>query len=138
MRTRYLLDTDVLIDLTLAEPESIQFLETVLTGNDVAMSSVTYAELYAGVIPSTFPDRAQARIEHFILSSHLEVVPLTPEAARQAGILSGSLKRAGLTTSLLDLFNASIAIVHDYTIVTRNVRHYARVPNLKFVSPRET
>jgi len=134
---RYLIDTDVLIYLSNGAPEAIEFFERVLMGSDTAISTVTYAELYAGVGPGNFPDQARARIEHFVLSSHFEIIPLAAEAARYGGILSGSLKASGLTTSLLDLMNAAIAIVHDYTLVTRNVRHRERVPNLNFVSPIE-
>lgn len=131
---QYLIDTDVLIDLSHGVSEAIAFFERVLMGSETAISSITYAELYAGISPRVFPDRARARIEHFILSSHFEVIPLVAEVARYAGILASSLKTAGLTTNLLDLMNASIAIAHDYTLVTRNVRHYERVPNLKFIS----
>ncbi len=135
---RYLIDSDVMIDLIEGRVNAVDFLDDDLFEGTLAISAVTYAELYTGVSRSDYPSRAQARIEHFVVNSGSDVVPLSAEAARLAGHINGSLKKIGSTTGLLDVMNAAIAIVHDCTLVTRNVRHYERVPNLKFVSPTET
>jgi predicted nucleic acid-binding protein len=131
----YLIDTDVLGDLINGQEYAIEFLDNVLRPGFLLASAVTYAEVYAGVFASSDPDLTRARIEHFFATTHIEIVSLAGEPARNAGLLYGSLVSRGLRTGLPDLLNASIAIVHDYTIVTRNVRHYVRVPNLKILSP---
>lgn len=134
----YLIDTDVVIDLLNGRDPATEFFATELAEARVSISTVTVGELYAGVDPNDYPERSLARIEHFLLVSAFEVIPLTAESARMAGLLSGSLTSVGTKTGLLDLFNAAIALEFGFVVVTRNVRHYGRVPNLKIVSPAET
>ena len=135
---RYLIDTDVMIDVVEGRANAVDFLDDDLFEGTLAISAVTYAELYTGVSRSDYPSRAQARIEHFLMNCGSDVVPLSGEAARLAGLINGSLVKTGSTIGLLDVMNAAIAIIHDYTLVTRNVRHYGRVPNLHVVSPSES
>jgi predicted nucleic acid-binding protein len=137
MTVRYLIDTDVLLDLINGLEEAVDFLDAELSDGHLAATAVTQAEVYAGVYASRDPHRTRARIEHFFANTQIEIVPLTSQPARIAGLLFGSFVSQGQTTGLPDLLNAAIALVHDYTIVTRNVRHYGRVPNLKVVSPAE-
>lgn len=134
----YLIDTDVVIDLLNGREPSMEFFATELHEASVAISSITIGELYAGVDPNEYPERTLARIDHFLVNSSFEVVHLSAESARMAGLLSGSLASIGLKTGLLDLFNASIASELGYIVVTRNIRHYERVPNVKVISPAGT
>ena len=131
----YLIDTDIVIDLLNGREPSVEFFATELAEARVAISTITIGELYAGVNPNDYPERTLARIDHFLVNSSFEVVPLSAEAARRAGLLSGLLASVGLKTGLLDLFNASISIELEDIVVTRNIRHCDRVPNLKVISP---
>jgi predicted nucleic acid-binding protein len=49
--------------------------------------------------------------------------------------IRGDLRRQGQSIGDLDLLIAATAIHHDLTLVTRNVRHYARIPDLKLHQP---
>ena len=138
MSPRYLVDTDVLLDLINGQEEAIEFLDTALRPGALVTSAVTYAEVYAGVLSSSDPDRTLSRVEHFFATTYIEVISLAGEPARSAGLMYGSLVSRGLRTGLPDLLNAAIAIANDCVIVTRNVRHYERVPNLRIVSPEDT
>ena len=138
MSIRYLIDTDGLLDLINGQVEAIEFLDSVLSNGYLATTAITHAEVYAGVHASRDPDKTRARIEHFFATTHMEIIPLTTQPARMAGLFFGTLVSQGQTTGLPDLLNAAIALVHDYTIVTRNIRHYERIPNLKIVSPAGT
>ena len=135
MSAKYLIDTDVLLDLINGEELAIEFLDSVMRADEVVISTVTFAEVYAGIHASNDPDRTRARIEHFFSISEFELVPLTGEPAKRAGLLYGTLAAQGLRTGMADLPNAAIAVEYGYTVVTRNIRHYNRVPTLKIVSP---
>ena len=60
------------------------------------------------------------------------IVPFDDAAAEQLDHLSkiAGLKRVGRA----DLLIASIALANDATLVTRNLRHFRQVPNLKVVN----
>ncbi len=49
------------------------------------------------------------------------------------GRLSISTVTLGLGSPDLDLLNASIALVHNLTLVTHNVQDYANIPGLQVV-----
>ena len=47
------------------------------------------------------------------------------------GRLDGTLGRRGLVVPAVDLMIASVALVHDLTLVTHNVTDFRFVPNLR-------
>lgn len=59
------------------------------------------------------------------------VLPFDEAAAEVYGPLRAKLERDGKRLDEPDLRIASIALAHDLTLVTGNVRHFARVPNLR-------
>jgi tRNA(fMet)-specific endonuclease VapC len=60
----------------------------------------------------------------------LVVLPFDEAAAAVHGPLRAQRERAGESIDEPDLRIASIALSRDLTLVTGNVRHFARVPDL--------
>ena len=58
-------------------------------------------------------------------------VPFDDEAAGQYGMVRVALERAGTPIGANDLLIAAIALAHDFVLVTRNSREFARVPGLR-------
>ena len=52
-------------------------------------------------------------------------------AAETYGRLRADLERVGTPLAEPDLRIASIALTHDLTVVTGNVRHFSRAPGLR-------
>jgi predicted nucleic acid-binding protein len=52
--------------------------------------------------------------------------------------LRGELRRQGQLIPDPDLLIAATALQHDLTIVTRNVRHFQRIPGLKLYQATPT
>lgn len=50
--------------------------------------------------------------------------------------IRGELRRQGLGIPDADLLIACTALAHDLTLVTRNFRHFERVPALRIHQPR--
>ena len=86
-------------------------------------------ELEYGTAKSSRPQQQRAQIDEVV--RRFEVIPLDYQSARQAGVLRDSLEGQGSPIGPYDLLIAGIALAHDLTVVTRNVREYARVPKLK-------
>ncbi len=95
--------------------------------SDVAISAVTEAELWYGVVKlgSTRLRRAVAAI----LSS-MTVLPVTRQVARDYGDLRVWLEKKGRPIGLADTFIAAHARCENLTLVTNNTRHFSRVPRL--------
>ena len=82
---------------------------------------------------STFiSERPNDHLENLekILLPAVNVVGLDSKAAYVCGALRARLEKAGMPLALADLEIAAIAIVNQLTLVTGNVRHFARIPEL--------
>ncbi|MBU4254268.1 MAG: type II toxin-antitoxin system VapC family toxin [Acidobacteria bacterium] len=121
MNTRYLVDTDILIDYLRGYEKALLFIGKYQ--NHMAFSAITVSEIYTGTRGSE-----TARMDEFIFL--FPVLPVTLEIAR----LSGQYKQqfdplTGL--SLADAVIAATAEIHSLQLKTRNIKHYPMLKNLK-------
>jgi len=125
---RILLDTDICIyAINRKRPEVLARVRDYRIG-EVGISAVTYAELRFGVENSARVEENMERLERFLLP--LEVVPFDAEAGRQYGRLRRELTRAGCPIGSNDLLIAAHALALAATLVTNNVREFARIDGL--------
>ena len=61
----------------------------------------------------------------------VKLISLSLEIMRRFAIIRGYLQQQGTPIGEMDLLIAATALHHDLTIVTRNRRHFERVPSLK-------
>jgi tRNA(fMet)-specific endonuclease VapC len=94
---------------------------------DVAISAVTEAELWYGVVKRGA--RSLRRAVEAVLSA-MTVLPVTTPVARDYGVLRVWLERRGRAIGLADTFIAAHARSEGRTLVTNNTGHFARVPDL--------
>lgn len=125
--TRYLVDSDVVADALKGKSQAVQLLST-LSPDGLAISLVTYGEIYEGILYSR-DSKASERVFNRFLRD-VTVVPMTRPIMRRFAQLRGQLRAAGNIISDFDLLIAATAIQNNLTLVTRNKRHFARVPGL--------
>ena len=65
------------------------------------------------------------------MTAHLAVLPFDADAAREYGGLRARLEAEGTPIGNADTQIVSIALAHDLVVVTGNVRHFQRVPELE-------
>jgi predicted nucleic acid-binding protein len=97
------------------------------------LSVVTAGELLHGVHRATLPD-VRARRSAFV-EGILERFPLLSidlASARAHARLWAELSQAGRLIGPYDLWLAATCVAHGLTMVTGNVREFARVPGLEF------
>ena len=123
---RYLLDTDVCIDVIRGRQPALSRVRAE-SPDDLAVSAMTVAELWYGALNSSDPDRTGQAVEAF-LSAPFEVVPFDEPAARAHAELRLALRAAPIGER--DLVIAASARAGGMTLITRNSRHFARVPGL--------
>lgn len=134
-----LLDTNTCIYLIKRRPpEVLRRFEDYAVG-DIGVSSVTAAELYFGAQKSHRPAQNGRALTQFLLP--LTVAGFDDNAASAYGHVRAALERAGTPIGPLDTLIAAHALGLGVTLVTNNVREFARVPDLKvenWVGGKET
>lgn len=123
----YLLDTDWMADYLGGKPLAMRLLAS-LAEEPISISIITFGEVYEGV----YYGRNQANIEERFreILQWIDVLPLELSTMREYARISGRLRRVGMRLDSMDLLIAATALEHNLTLVTRNVRHFDRVPEL--------
>jgi tRNA(fMet)-specific endonuclease VapC len=126
----YLVDTNSIIDALHGEPVAIQTLAD-LTDDGLALSLITYAELFEGAYFARDSQTALAGIRTFLKEK--ELLLLTTAIAERFAIVRGHLSRH-LRRQIgdLDLLIAATALEHDLILHTRNVKDFQHIPGLRF------
>ena len=102
---------------------------------DVAISAVTVGELYEGAHRSDFPTKELAKAEAFL--KPFQVIPLGREEAIDWGLIEARLRKEGNPIEAEDSMIAATAHNHGLTLITGNMKHFARVKGLKVVDWEE-
>ncbi|MCL1898796.1 MAG: type II toxin-antitoxin system VapC family toxin [Micrococcales bacterium] len=124
---RYLLDTNVAIDLLRGLPKLDQA-KFIAAEGVIAISTITVMELEFGIERSSRPDTNRAEV--VALLSRLVVLPFSQLAAEHAGRIRAHLADRGLTIGPFDALLAGHARSAALTLVTHNTREFSRVPGL--------
>ena len=128
MTLRYLLDTNVLIDLRKRRAAVVERIR-MLQGGEAAQSVITYGELLHGASKSTRSEEARRHIAE--VARLVPVLPLSSREAEFYGSLRAGLEVRGETIGANDLWIAAHAIAAALILVTNNEREFLRVPGLR-------
>ena len=123
----YLVDTDVLIDVSRNNEAAIDFLDQL--GDSWSISIITALELIVGARNK----KEVGQIDQLVAA--YPAIPLTAEIGNSSyGLLRKFAKSHGLR--VFDSLIAASAIQEDLTLVTRNKKHFQMISNLKLEVPR--
>ena len=127
----YLFDTDAVSELLRRKPAPayVRWIKAVAR-EDQFISAVSVAELYYGAYHSAAPDRHVMNIEERVRPA-VSILPFDVSAAKVFGRIRATLEALGTRLDDADLQIAATAIQHDLELVTGNIRHFARIPELK-------
>jgi len=126
-----MLDTDTLIYLIKHRPASvIERIDALGDGAQLCMSFFTFAELLKGAERSTRKPDVLRKLEQLTRQ-----VPVVYRAGRSLcehyAVQFTRLKAAGTPIGANDLWIACHALAEDATLVTRNIREFQRVAELR-------
>jgi tRNA(fMet)-specific endonuclease VapC len=129
----YLFDTNAVIALLNRQPPQIseKLILAEGAGHMIVFSSIALHELWFGVGKS---DRATENAQRLrrLLQDDFKVLSLDEEDAEIAGRLRAELKKIGKPIGPYDFLIAAQALRHGATLITANVKEFARVPGLKW------
>ena len=121
------LDTDFLIGYLradLAVRKKIQDLKS--RRESLYVTTISVVELYRGAFRSKDPDNEAAKVKRLI--DGLLTLTLDHDSARLAGEIDNKIKSNPVEPA--DLLIAAIVLANKETLLTRNVKHFERVPGL--------
>lgn len=128
--TRYLLDTNLLSEVLKKRPSPAVLSRLDEIENDaLSTSAVCVMELRFGAARHPDGERLWRRIREELLARVL-ILPIDGPVAVRAGDLLARLESEGLRIGTEDALIAASGLVYEMTVVTRNLRHFERVPGI--------
>lgn len=128
----YLLDTDWIIQ-ALSSFEPAASTRRTIAGQGINVSIVSIGEIYEGAFTFANPHAHLASFRR-----HLDaytVLNLSEPIMERYAEIRAFLRRRGQMISDFDILIAATALIHDFTLLTFNRRHFERIPDLKLDQP---
>jgi tRNA(fMet)-specific endonuclease VapC len=126
------IDTDILIDFLKQKEYAVKKIKELKDVNNfLATTSINSFELFRGVIKSENIDSIKPLN---ILLSNLKIYNFNILSSKKAAEIFENLKSKGELLDLADIMIASIAISNNETLLTNNISHFKRIPELKLES----
>lgn len=123
----FLLDTNVVSELTKATPDSL-VVAFLAAQDDLWLPTIVLHELEFGLNllpPGRRRNRIRVALSALLMEYGDRVLPLDRPEAEQAAALRAQARRAGRVLHLADALIAGTAKVHDLAVATRNVADFA-------------
>lgn len=128
----HLLDSDWVIDALAGNRSAVEPIYR-HADSGIFISIITSGEVSEGAFH--FPD-AQAHLDIFRqFLSAFTVLGLTDPVMEVFAQNCAALRRQGNLIPDFDLLIGATALHHDLVLMTRNVRHFSRLPNLRLYQP---
>lgn len=125
--TRYVLDTNVLIDILRNKPKDARERMVKMGIDHCVVSDLTVFELYTGVAATADPEKNKEILERMF--EHLAVISAS-DAYWMAAREKARLAKAGTPIEDFDLLIGCTALEYGLTLVTGNVKHMERIQGL--------
>lgn len=123
----FLLDTDTCV-FALRGLQGVRDRLYAADADTVAISVITLAELHYGADCSTSPKANHQAVDDF--ANGIVVLGLDEWIVRLFGEFKAQLRRRGALIDDFDLLIAATAHRHQFTLVTHNLDHFGRLPEL--------
>lgn len=125
-----LVDTSILIDLERSDIE----VDLLFPGEELYLAAVSASELLHGVYRANSELRRKQRQDY--VDAILTAIPILPfdlGVARVYAQVWADLVGSGLNIGAHDMQIAATALHYDMGVLTANVRHFSKIPDLRLV-----
>ena len=134
-----LLDTNIVSELM--DPNFDPIVEEWLNKqrfSTLFISSITSAEIEYGItlLPSSHRKRTlRMRADKIFYEYADQFLVFGGNAAQEYGRLRADRKKVGRPIDIADAQIAAIAVAHDLTLATRNIKDFTDIPRLQLINP---
>jgi tRNA(fMet)-specific endonuclease VapC len=125
----YLLDTNICIYIIKKKPPVVLKQVESKQPGQIAISTITLAELEYGIARSQYPDRNRVALLEFLLP--FTILDFDQAASAQYGHIRSLLESKGRPIGPMDLLLAAQAKAHGLVLVTNNEKEFKRVKGLR-------
>lgn len=125
---KYILDTDILIYFLKGYEQVVtHFINT--PPEKISTTIINHTELLFGAYNSERKKQNLTKVRPFL--DKIDILPFCKDASVIFAEQKASLKKSGKLIDDMDLMIASIALKHQYVLVTNNTKHFERIKKLK-------
>ncbi len=128
---RYLLDTNTCIEILNGRNPQVRQRFAAMPPSALVVCAIVKAELYRGAYRSSHRAANLALLHDFF--KPLQSIPFDDQAADVYGRIRAELESQGTPIGPYDLLIAALALAHNLTVVTHNVKEFGRVKGLPIV-----
>jgi len=130
MIKKYLLDTNILIDLGRKEVSVIKILEKINI-DECEICSIITAEYFQGLYMAKDVNFERDWYQKFIEIGEMKILSFDEKCAKKYGELQAKYLKLGKSRPLFDLIIASVCIVNNLILVTKNIKDFEMIEGLK-------
>jgi len=131
MENRICLDTDFLVNFLRNNKEEVEFIKKNEIDKDLATTYINLFELYYGAYKSSEKQNNLKAIS--LLLSRINILNFSNDSVKKAGEIFAKLEKEGKPIEFRDIFIGAIALINDYSIKTKNVKHFERIEGLNIL-----
>ncbi len=124
----YLLDSNICIYYLNGKSPHLRRQFESKSDDAIRLCSIVRAELLVGVLKHAEPFKQIAKITPFL--QRFSSLPFDDSAAQLYASLRSHLEKTGQAIGPLDMLIAAIALTHNVTLVTHNIKEFKRVKGL--------
>ncbi len=124
-----ILDSDIIIDFLKNDKKVKEKILKIKETEKLKTTTINTFEILKGFFAL---NKKENEIEQFINS--LTVLNFDFNSSQKAAEIFDNLRKKGEITDALDLFIASITITNNEKLLTRNIQHFKRIPELEIIS----
>ncbi len=124
-----ILDSDFLIDILRSDTAALHHLKKLeKEGLKLATTTINTFELINGVYLSSRQEENLRLVEDIL--KNLDIILFDLSASRVAGKLSSYFSKKGMMPNMMDTLIAAVCLLHNESIITKNLKHFQQVPGL--------
>ncbi len=128
-----ILETTFLIDFLRNKPEAVEKLKFLRKKNiPISITTPSIVEIWTGLYHTKKTETEKKKILE-VLESQI-IHQLDKDSAKKAGEINGILARSGQSVGIVDSMIAGIACLNNEPILTRNIKHFGKIKNIKVES----
>lgn len=126
--SKIILDTDTCIYIINKNPLQVQKRLLEYNFSDVAVSSISVAELYFGAAKSKRYAENRKLLDHFL--KPLQILPFDLDASATFADIKLKLEKNRNLIGAFDMLIASHALSRNLTLITNNIKDFGRIEGL--------